>query len=78
MQEYEQEVENLEQELSLSREKDGVYLSSHKALDSIKLLYFSLFYPLVLFSSPSLTLLISISLFIPSNLLSKFMSSLTL
>ena len=42
MQEYEQEVENLEQELSLSREKDGVYLSSHKALDSIKLLFTSL------------------------------------
>jgi hypothetical protein len=48
VQEYEQEVENLEQELSLSREKDGVYLSSHKALDSIKLVYFSLFYPHIL------------------------------
>jgi hypothetical protein len=30
-QEYEQEVENLEQELTLSREKEGVYLTSHKA-----------------------------------------------
>ena len=30
MQEYEQEVENLEQELTLSREKEGVYLTSHK------------------------------------------------
>lgn len=35
VQEYEQEVESLEQELSLSREKEGVYLTSHKAANRI-------------------------------------------
>ena len=38
LQGYEDEIEVLEKELSLARERDGVYLSSHKGSDRFVLI----------------------------------------